>query len=171
MVSVLLVQKSDENQKQYKNLVRKIVPIAQDHDCAVVLDDEPNLVRELDADGTQITSGHQDVLKAIKNLKPDFIVGAANMATRHEAMLCGEAGADYISFGDFKNPPSQENIDLANWWTNLFQIPCAVFDPQTPIENMESQSAEFLGVENNIWSAIKPAEEIRILANQKSVSK
>ncbi len=168
MVSVLLVQKPDENQNQYKDLIRKIVPIAQAHDCAVVLDNEPNLVRELDADGTQITSGHHDVLKAIKNLKPDFIVGAANITTRHEAMLCGEAGADYVSFGDFKNTPSQENIDLADWWTNLFQIPSAIFDPQTPIENIKSQSAEFLGLGVNIWSATKPAEEIRLLATRKS---
>lgn len=165
------MQKFDVSAQQYKSLVRKVIPLAQAHECAVVLDNEPNLVRELDADGTQITTGQQDVLKALNTLKPDFIVGAANLTTRHEAMLCGEAGADYLSFGDFRAVPSQEDIDLADWWTNLFQIPCAIFDPETSVENFRSQSAEFLGLGKNIWSATKPAEEIRLLANRITPSK
>lgn len=164
LVRVVIVRQAKLDLQQYKKLIKAIVPIAQTHDCAVLLDNHPQLVRELDADGTQITTGHKDVISTVASLKPDFIVGAVNITTRHEAMLCGEAGVDYLSFGDFEQTPDEATLALAQWWTKLFEIPCAVFDAITPLKLLKPSTAEFIGLGNNIWQAdAKPSEAIRNL--------
>ena len=37
---------------------------------------------------------------ALEQLKPERIAGAGGLATRHDAMLAAEAGADYVMFGE-----------------------------------------------------------------------
>ena len=43
---------------------------------------------------------------------------------RHGAMMMGEAGADLILFGGF-DPLALGDLDLATWWAELFEVPCA----------------------------------------------
>ncbi len=156
LVSVLLIKKAQLDMPDYKELVRQIRPIAQTYDCAVLLDNEPQLVHSLNADGVQISTSHTDVLEALNSLKPEYIVGAANINSRHQAMLCGEAGVDYLAFGDFTNSPDEEAMALSKWWSELFEVPCAVFDPATKITRIEFGAWEFLGLGENLWNASIP---------------
>ncbi|MCF6303443.1 MAG: thiamine phosphate synthase [Devosiaceae bacterium] len=153
LVPVLLVKKAQHGLSEYKKLIEIATPVAQACDCAVILDNEPQLVGPMKADGVQISSGHSDVLEALNTLKPDYIVGAANINSRHHAMLCGEAGVDYISFGDFTNTPDEEATAFSNWWAELFETPCAVFDPITQISEIKSGGWEFQGLGENAWRA------------------
>ena len=41
-------------------------------------------------------------------------------------MVAGEAGADYIAFGDPGAPPDDGLIELVRWWSELFVLPCLV---------------------------------------------
>jgi thiamine-phosphate pyrophosphorylase len=63
------------------------------------------------------------------------IVGAACRLSRHEAMVAGEAGADYVMFGaiDRLPTPGDELFELVGWWRQLFVLPCAAagsLDPE-----------------------------------------
>lgn len=60
---------------------------------------------------------------AVSRLKPDLIAGAGGLDSRHEAMEVGEAGADYVLFGD-AGLAFPEVLDLVSWWVDLFEVPC-----------------------------------------------
>ncbi len=157
LVSVLLIKKAQLDLPDYKELVEQVRPIAQTYDCAVLLDNEPKLVHALNADGVQISTSHADVLEALNLLKPEYIVGAANINSRHQAMLCGEAGVDYLAFGDFTNSPDEDAMALSKWWAELFEVPCAVFDPTTKTNRIEFGAWEFQGLGENLWNGATPA--------------
>ena len=48
----------------------------------------------------RIFSGTEAFAAALAFLKPDRIAGAGGLASRHDAMLAAETGADYVMFGD-----------------------------------------------------------------------
>jgi len=160
LVSAVLVDRSDESDKEYRQLSKAIIKISQPRHCATLLHNSANMVASLGADGVHISSGHEDFIAATKLLKPNFIVGAGNITSRHQAMLAGEAGADYICFGSIKGAGSDE-IDLVHWWTKLFQVPCAIFDQQSNPLEIKNPPAEYLGLGQNLWDLdIAPNETL-----------
>ena len=46
-------------------------------------------------------------------------------------MLAGEAGADYVMFGEpgaeARRPPFDAIVDRVTWWAELFEIPCVAY--------------------------------------------
>ncbi|VAW18301.1 hypothetical protein MNBD_ALPHA12-2252 [hydrothermal vent metagenome] len=165
LVSAALIERHDLSEGDYKDLVGQIAPIIQTHECALLLDGSPALVRDLKADGVHVTSGQRGFSEATNALKPDFIVGAGNINSRHEAMLRGEAGADYLSFGSPVRPPETEQIELAQWWSEMFEIPCVLFYPSTPLDRLVPIRCEFIGLGENLWSdPAGPAAAIRTFA-------
>ena len=65
---------------------------------------------------------------ALDALKPDRIAGAGGLRNRHDAMLAGEAGADYVMFGEPDRlggrPPLDALVERLEWWAEIFQPPC-----------------------------------------------
>jgi thiamine-phosphate pyrophosphorylase len=145
-------------------LARQFITIAQSHDCAVMLRDQPDLVRKLGADGVHITGGQKAFAEAVKSLSPNFMVGAGDLHSRHEAMLRGEAGADYLMFGPLSGIPSPEDRDLAQWWTEAFEPPCVFSQPGTPLDVVEDAGYEFVALGETLWRAPDPARAIKTLS-------
>jgi len=171
LVSVILLQRNNLSDNDYIDLVAEIAPLVQARDCAVLLDNSPALVRKLKVDGVHITSGQRQFAEAANALKPDFIVGAGDINSRHEAMLRGEAGADYLSFGAPGRPPGADQLALAEWWAQMFEIPCVLFAPITPLDRLVPVRCEFIGLGKNLWSAAPgPAEALRTFAKGAGVS-
>jgi len=170
-VSASLVGRHNLSEADYISLVSQIAPLARSHDCALLLDNSPDLVRKLKVDGVHITAGQSEFTEAANALKPDFIVGAGNINSRHEAMLRGEAGADYLSFGAPGRAPDSEQLALAEWWAEIFEIPCLLFAPLTPLDHLVPVRCEFIGLGKNLWSASPgPAEALGTFAKGTGVS-
>ncbi|HIE71875.1 MAG TPA: hypothetical protein EYP98_17775, partial [Planctomycetes bacterium] len=55
--------------------------------------------QRLGLDGVHLTDGSRSVRVARKELGPDAIVGAFCGTSRHDGMVAGEAGADYVALG------------------------------------------------------------------------
>lgn len=147
-VSALLLPQGDRSEADYRALVSAVSPIAQNAGCAVLLDNRPDLVAALAADGVHITGGIQAVREAVAGLKPDYIVGAGDIGSRHEAMMRGELEIDYLLFGDRNDTP--EGHEMAQWWAETFEIPCVhVPAPGGPV----ALAAEFLGLSPAEWTA------------------
>lgn len=90
---------------------------------------------DAEADGVHLANAAQ-VAPLRLRLGKAAIVGAACGLSRHEAMVAGEAGADYVMFGaiDRLPRPGDELFDLVGWWRQLFVLPCAAagsLDPET----------------------------------------
>lgn len=64
-------------------------------------------------------------LKALRAQNSDWqLVGVAT--DRHEAMVLGEAGADLILFGHLSPLVLAGDLEMGRWWSDLFEVPCAV---------------------------------------------
>ncbi len=94
---------------------------------------------------------------ALEQLKPDRIVGVGGLHSRHDSMVAGEAGADYLLFGEVDaegHRPSTEAIaERLEWWAELFESPCVGY-AQTldEVELFAATGADFVMVGDAIWS-------------------
>jgi thiamine-phosphate pyrophosphorylase len=132
----------------------EMAPVVQERGAALLLDGRPELVARSGADGAHLT-GTEAVKEAIAGLKPDRIAGVGGLASRHEAMLAAESGADYVMFGEpdraGKRPSFEAIHERVAWWTHVFEVPCVAYAAGFD-EVDELAAAEFVAVGEFIFS-------------------
>ena len=79
--------------------IKALLPAVQNAGAALLLDGHVELVARAGADGAHL-NGLAAMEDAMPSLKPDRIAGVGGLATRHDSMAAGEAGADYVLFGE-----------------------------------------------------------------------
>ena len=112
-----------------KRFVQALAPVAQARAAAVLID-PPDDLREVarwGADGVHAADPAR-LGAALEALKPDRIAGAGGLKSRDAAMQAGEAGADYVMFGeprpDGTLPPQDQVVERCRWWAEIFNTPC-----------------------------------------------
>jgi thiamine-phosphate pyrophosphorylase len=112
------------------NRIRELAPLVQERGAALLIEGRPDLVARAGADGAHL-GAIATLREAIAALKPDRIVGAGGLASRHDAMVAAEAGADYVMFGEpdaaGKRPSFEAIRERIEWWTEVFEIPCVAY--------------------------------------------
>ena len=144
--AAVLLPRGLRSERDYRELVTAVAPAAQATGAAVLIEGEPGLVRMLKADGLHVTGGPRAIAEATAALKPDFIVGAGNLKTRHAAMDAGEAGVDYVLFGPLSGHIAAAERELAGWWAETMEIPGVLSDPQATREEFDAAGCEFIGL-------------------------
>lgn len=152
-VAALLLPRGGRSEGSYKALVKAVAPRAQAAGVAVLIEGEPGLVRMLGADGLHVEGGVGALKAATAVLKPDFIVGAGHIESRHDAMSKGELGPDYVFFGPIAGGRDPEQREMARWWAELMEVPSVLSDPAATAESATSEGAEFLALGESLWSA------------------
>jgi thiamine-phosphate pyrophosphorylase len=134
-VASMILWSETPDPKALASLAERLLRVAGDADVATLLRGDGQMVARLGFDGQHVDGPLADLVDAIERLKPERIVGAGGVKSRHDAMEAGEAGADYVFFGDPAPGTSTGNvpeqlIERAEWWQPLFEIPCVVFAPR-----------------------------------------
>jgi thiamine-phosphate pyrophosphorylase len=154
-VAAVLLRLVDADERSLINLVKKIAPIVQDRDAALLLAGRDDIVARSGADGAHL--GSVDALKdAVPRLKPKNIAGVGGLQTRHDAMTAGEAGADYVMFGD---PDEDGNraafdaiLDRVGWWAEVFEVPCVAYAARLDeIDALAAAGADFVAVGDAVF--------------------
>jgi len=129
-VAAVLLRLAAADERTLINRAKLLAPVVQDHGAALLLDDLPDIVAHVGADGAHLT----DIAAfeaALSALKPARIAGCGGLQTRHDAMLAAEAGADYVMFGEPDQRQHRPSLDAVlervDWWTELFEVPCVGF--------------------------------------------
>ena len=152
-VAALLLPRGARGEGTYKTLVKAVTPRAQAAGVAVLIEGEPGLVRTLGVDGLHVEGGVGAVKAATAALKPDFIVGAGSIASRHDAMSKGELGPDYIFFGPLSGPRDPEQREMARWWAEIMEVPSVLSDPAATAETATAEGSEFIALGDSLWAA------------------
>jgi thiamine-phosphate pyrophosphorylase len=152
-VAALLLPRGGRSESSYKNVVKAVIGRAQGAGVAVLVQGDPGLVRMLGADGLHVEGDVGEVKAATEALKPDYIVGAGQIASRHDAMSKGELGADYIFFGPLSGPRDPEQREMARWWAEIMEIPSVLSDPAATAETATAEGGEFIGLSDSLWAA------------------
>ncbi|ODT70427.1 MAG: hypothetical protein ABS75_12355 [Pelagibacterium sp. SCN 63-23] len=156
-ISAMLVRRGTLDDAGYAALAERLVQIGQSAGSAVLLEDDVALVRRLGADGVHITKGGTKAIRdAIATLKPDAIVGAGNVKSRHDAMSFGELDVDYVMFGPLGGNPDPQAAELAQWWAETFEVPSVQSTPDADTGMLADLGAEFIALSDCIWSSADP---------------
>lgn len=151
-VTSLLIRIKTEDMVRAARLVRDLAGPAQEKGVAVLVEGPPDLALQAGADGAHISGGEAEVKAAVKQLAPDYIVGAGAGESRDGAMHAGEAGADYLLFGDVKEP-LDGLAERVGWWAEIFNTPCvALAQRLEDIAPLTIAGADFIMLEDCVWS-------------------
>ena len=169
---LLRLEKSDE--RTLVTRAKAVGAIVQRRDIALLLDGYPELAARAGADGAHLT-GIEALTAALGMLKPDRIAGAGGLRSRHDAMLAGEAGADYVMFGEPDTrggrPPVDAIEERLHWWSELFEAPCVGYATSLDeVAPLAQAGADFVALGDWLWTQAKaPAAVIAEVAGRLTV--
>ncbi len=155
-VAALLLRLKQTDPRGMISRIKALAPAVQDSGAALLVDGNVDLVARAGADGAHLT-GIDTLQEALPTLKPDRIAGVGGLSTRHDSMSAGEAGADYVLFGEpdgrGQRPSPDAIAERLQWWAELFETPCvgfaATFDEA---REFAAAGADFVLVGDLIWS-------------------
>jgi thiamine-phosphate pyrophosphorylase len=142
-----------------------LMPIAQAHDVAFIVNDRPDLAKALGADGVHIGQDDASYADARAIVGANAIVGVTCHDSRDLAIDAAEAGADYVAFGAFfptatKEAKGRPDFEIVRWWSELMVVPQVAIGGIT-VENARpliEAGADFLAVSSGVWSHAKGPE-------------
>jgi len=135
--------------------VRGLAPAIQDRGVALLIDGHAESVERAGADGAHLTRlAAFDA--ALPVLKPRYIVGCGGLSSRHDAMVAGERGADYVMFGepdqDGRRPAFAAVLDRVAWWAELFEVPCVGWAMNLDeVAALADAGADFVAIGDAVW--------------------
>src|SRR5215469_633731 len=163
-IAAVLLRLGDAGERTLIERTKGIAALVQRRDIALVIDSRPEIVARAGADGAHL-GGVTKFAAALSLLKPERIAGAGGLRSRHDAMLAGEAGADYVMFGEpdrnGRRPSFDELLERLTWWAELFEIPCVAYAAATDeVAPLSRTGADFIALGDWIWSAPEGAATV-----------
>ena len=135
---------------------KSLIERAQKKGLAALVADDANLARMVKADGLHISWSKEPAKRyseAREILGPRAMIGVDAGRSRHDAMLLGEAGADYVAFGipghvEDRATAEERQRDLIAWWSEIFEVPCVAFDVVSAdhAHDLSRDGADFIAV-------------------------
>jgi thiamine-phosphate pyrophosphorylase len=171
-VAAVLLRLAAADERTLVKRAKALVPAAQDHGAAVLIAvdgasdlDLATVAIRAGADGVHV-SGDQRLVRALRErLTAERILGAGGLRSKDDAMSAGEAGADYVMFGeprpDGTAPPLEAVAERAAWWAEIFQTPCVAVAPSLEaVGPLGATGSEFVALGKAAWTHPDPADAI-----------
>ncbi len=173
-VASALVRVAPEAQGDAKRIVERMIEAAAPYDAAILIEGEPRLAARIGADGVHVEGVGDRLADALASLRPERIVGVGALRGRDDAMAAGEAGADYLMFGEPRRdgwtPPLTETAERVAWWAEIFETPCVAYAARLDdVAVLAAAGADFVALGDALWSA--PSVEQAIATAQDSARK
>jgi thiamine-phosphate pyrophosphorylase len=148
-----------------KRILQRLVELAAPRDVATLVENDARLAARAGADGAHVAGVGAELAEALASLHPQRIVGAGGLRSRDDAMTAGEAGADYVMFGEPRRdgftPPLAETVARTEWWAQIFETPCVAFaDALEAVAPLRAAGADFVALGDAVWRAPSAAAAI-----------
>lgn len=127
-------------------------------DVALVISEHLLMVERLGLDGVHLMDASKSVRSARKELGEDAIVGSFCGVSRHDGLVAGEAGADYVSFGPVGETAlgdgARVDRDVFEWWSDVVEVPCVAEGAlEASLIEKLAPYTDFFGIGDEIWAA------------------
>ena len=155
-VAAVLVRLKMTDQRTLISRIKALVPAIAPSGAAVLIEGHAELVARGGADGAHMI-GIEAVEDAMETLKPDWIAGVGGLPTRHDSMAAGEAGVDYVLFGEPDAKGERPSVDAIaerlQWWAELFEPPCVGYAASLDeAREFAAAGADFVLIGDFIWA-------------------
>lgn len=144
--------------------------IAHEFEISVLLEGYAALAKELGFDGVHLHQpSAKELREARKILGNDAIYGVHAGVSKHEGMVLGEIGVDYVSYGPIGDRGLEENlaeVDLFAWWSEMIELPL-VAEGGVDAASLEAVKdyVDFVGLGEEIFNAPEPVAALtRVLS-------
>ncbi len=163
-IAAVIVRLSPASDSELAARARALLPLVQARNIAFLLQDGADLALKIGADGAHL-SDTQTLRHALPILRPGLIAGVGGLATRHDAMLAAELGADYVMFGEpdaaGKRPSFEAIVERVAWWAEIFEIPCVAFaETADQASALARAGADFIALSDAVWSDPERVETV-----------
>ena len=155
-VAAVLLRLPQADERARLNHAKAVAPTVQGKGAALLLEGYPDLAARAGADGAHL-NGIEAFMTALAMLKPARIAGCGRLATRHDAMLAAEAGADYVMFGEpdtsGRRPSFDAVVERVAWWAEVFEIPCVGFAASLDeVKPLAAAGADFVALGDCVFA-------------------
>jgi thiamine-phosphate pyrophosphorylase len=76
-----------------------------------------------------------------------LILGADVGLSRHDAMVAGEDGADYVAFGERGRSADDAVVELVCWWREVTVMPCLAYaEDLKTVTELAALGTDFIGI-------------------------
>jgi thiamine-phosphate pyrophosphorylase len=162
-IASVILRTAGKDDTEILSRAKTLFAIAAEDGAVILLEDRPDLAAKARMDGVHFSNFPAEAA-AFSSLKPHFIAGVAGLASRHEAMTAGEAGADYVMFGEphgERRPSLDAIVERVSWWAEIFQIPCVAFAASLDeIPILVRAGADFIALDDVIWNSAAPIDTL-----------
>ncbi len=166
-VASVILDIGDLDEATFQLVAEKAVPIIQEKGAAAIILNDTRIAGRVGADGIHIEGKAAELGEAIEKHTPKMIVGTGNLRDRHSAMEIGELQPDYIFFGkigaDNKPDAHPRNLSLAEWWSELVEIP-SIAQAGNTLESVipaAQTGADFVALGSAVFEAEDPATAVK----------
>jgi thiamine-phosphate pyrophosphorylase len=160
-VAAVIARLVPADERSLVNRLKALAPAVQGHGAALLVStagaiDLAVLAARGGADGVHVEAGADVVANLRERLKGERILGVGGVRSKHDAMSIGEAGADYLMFGEPRADgfiPEREAVtERAAWWAEIFETPCIAYAPTLDdVAAMAATGAEFVAIGDAVW--------------------
>ena len=157
-VAALQLRLKDASDSEIRRAAELLMPVARRHDTAFIMNDRPDLARELGCDGVHVGQDDMPYSEARRLLGEDVMIGVTCHDSRHLAIEAAEQGADYVAFGAFfatttKEAKFKADLELLSWWSEMMVVPCVAIGGITVANAriLVDAGADFLAVSAGVW--------------------
>lgn len=176
-VACVLVRLDVRDEGGAKKILRQINEAAQPRGAAVLAEISTglvsaNLALRANCDGVHFPAPDLALEAALRALQPQRIVGCGGLASKDAAMAAGEAGVDYLMFGekdaDGRRPDFADTLERVGWWAEIFNVPCVGCAHElSEVAPLAQAGAEFIALCEAVWEdargpAVALAEAMRL---------
>jgi thiamine-phosphate pyrophosphorylase len=170
-IAAVLARFAPADERTLVNAVKALAPLVQEAGAALVIDvpgdiDRATVATRGGADGVHV-AGLSLVRPLRERLKAERVLGVGAIRSKDDAMSAGEAGADYLMFGEPRpdgSLPALEGVaERAAWWAEIFETPCVAYAPSLEaVATLAATGAEFVALGDAVWTHPEgPAAAVR----------
>ncbi|TGD98195.1 thiamine phosphate synthase [Methylobacterium nonmethylotrophicum] len=165
-VAAVILRLPPGDERALVNAVKAVAPAVQEAGAALVIAgggtiDLATVAARSGADGVHAEAdpgaeedeGGGPLRSLRERLRDGRILGVGGVRSKHSAMEAGEAGADYILFGDDPGLPLDDLVARLTWWVEIFETPCiALARDLAAVPALAATGAEFIGLDPALWA-------------------
>lgn len=157
-VASVIVPAWDLGDAAYIAWLKSLAETCQGAGAAVLAVDDTRAAGRAGCDGVHLTGNAQDI-RELREARGDAWIIGCGASGRDDALLKGESGADYVFFGriggDTHPDAHRKNIDLAEWWSAMVELPCilAAGDDLATLGNAAASGCDFVALSRAVLDA------------------
>jgi thiamine-phosphate pyrophosphorylase len=166
-VASLILPTYGDGEAAFQRRAEALVPMAQAHGIAVMIEDDTRIAGRVGADGIHFERRKAGLEELIEKFQGRMMIGAGGAKNRDDALELGEARPDYMFFGRFgydNTPaPHPRNLSLGSWWAEMIELPCIVMagNEVASVKAVAATGAEFVALSSAVFAnGADPAAQI-----------